>query len=275
MAAFVRGFVLRVGLFGLLVVAAIALLLPVGYGLAWVGYSAPQGLADSLSTSALLVGGLVVRFLVAAAIVVALIAALLPVVYGAEGARRLALRAAGFEQVAGLMWRRGTYYAPAHAWLRRRAELMRIGLDAVASRVLRRVDEVLLPPEGTLVAAGAPLFVVARGHRRFEFPSPIAGTVRRVNRRLGDEPEAVVRDPYRRGWLLELEPTGDQAGLLRDEDARKWFASESTRLANAIEHATGVHAADGGELIVPAHFAITDEQFCELAREFLHARTAA
>ncbi len=275
MAAFIRGFALKLGLFGLLVVTAIALLLPVGYGAAWVGYSAPQGLADSLSTSALLVGGLILRFLVAAAIVVALIAALLPVVYGVEGVRRLALRAAGFEEVAGLTWRRGTYYAPAHAWLRRRAELMRIGLDAIAGRVLRRVDEVLLPPEGTLVMAGAPLLVLARGHRRFEIPAPIAGTVRRVNRRLGDEPEAVVRDPYRRGWLLELEPSGDQAGLMSDDDARTWFASESTRLANAIERATGVHAADGGELVVPAHFAITDEQFCELAREFLNAKTAA
>lgn len=266
------GLALRLVLIGLIAVTVIALLLPFAYGAAWVAVSAPEGSAGALQTFALLVGGLAIRFGIVFALVLAVVAVLLPVVYGIEGARSLSLRAAGFERVAGLTWRRRTYYTLTHAWLRQRAELMRIGLDDVAARVLRRVDRVFLPPEGTTLVAGAPMFALVRGNRTFEIPAPAAGTVRRVNRALCVSADAVVRDPYRRGWLLELEPAdGQTSGWLTGEKARAWFAAESQRLAAALEHATGVVAADGGELVVPIDTAIDDEQFALLARDFLGA----
>jgi hypothetical protein len=72
---------------------------------------------------------------------------------------------------------------------------------------------------------------------------------------------------------MELAPADEQyTALPRDTKARGWFAGEAERLSNAFEHATGVVAADGGDLAVPPHMALTEEQLDALARDFLAAK---
>lgn len=260
---------LRSLVFGLIVVA---LLLPVAYAAAWLVSDGPTDVAGAMETGGLVLAGLAIRLLIALGIIVAVVVMLLPLVYGVEGARLMMLRAAGFEHVAGLTWRRRTFYTPAHTWLRRRAQVFRVGVDDLAGHLLRRIDAIVLPAEGLTVKAGAPLVALTRGGRRIEIPSPIDGVVRHVNARVAETPSVVVQDPYRRGWLVDLEPaTGGDPGV-RDDTARTWFADDSRRLASALEHATGVVAADGGELVVPPQLAISEEQFASLAREFLAAR---
>ena len=232
-----------------------------------------DALWNAVQSGFILIAGLAVRFAIALALFAVLLAILVPIVYASEGVRRLVMRAAGFEPVAGLNWRRHTYYTPAHAWLRRRAGLLRVGLDDLAGRILRRVDSLLLPAEGTSLKAGDALLTITSGRRGIVIPAPIDGIVARVNRGLADDPDKVVRDPYRRGWLVEMRPATDRyAELPRDSKARYWFESEAVRLSIAVEHAAGMAAADGGEPTVPPHLLVSDEQFSALARDFLDAR---
>ncbi len=232
-----------------------------------------DALWNLLQNGFILIAGLAVRAAIALALFAVLLAILVPIVYASEGARRLFLRLTGFEPVAGLNWRRHTYYTPAHAWLRGRAGLLRVGLDDLAGRILRRVDSLLLPAEGTSLKAGEALLTVTSGSRGIVIPAPIDGIVARVNQGLADDPDKVVRDPYRRGWLVEMRPATDRyAQLPRDSKARYWFESEAVRLHMAVEHAAGMAAADGGEPTIPPHLLVTDEQFTTLARDFLNAR---
>jgi glycine cleavage system H protein len=234
-----------------------------------------NAIPDILSTAVVAIAGIAIRLLLAAAIVAALILVLLPFVAGAEALRRAWLRVAGFEQVAGLTWRSGTYYTPVHTWLRRRARLLRVGFDDIAARVLRQSDAVSLPAEGASVKAGDALLSVTCGGRRFSIPAPIGGVVHRVNRRLSMQPDAVIRDPYRRGWLVELAPADERYTTLpRDLKARGWFAGEAQRLSHALEHATGIVAADGGDLVIPPHLVMSDAQLDALVQDFLAARPA-
>jgi hypothetical protein len=93
-----------------------------------------------------------------------------------------------------------------------------------------------------------------------------------VNPRIVNEPAALTKDPYRRGWLVEMAPSDNRhRKFLRDDEAREWFAAEAVRLSHALEHATGIAAADGGELIVPAHTLLGERQRAALARQFLDA----
>ncbi len=234
-----------------------------------------DALWNLVENAAILIGGLAVRFAVAAALLAVLVALLLPFLYAGEGVRRLWRRLAGFASVGGLTWRSGTYYAPTHAWLRARAGQLRVGLDDLAGRLLRTVDSVALPAVGTFLKAGDAMLTMAAGRRGLIIPAPVDGTVIRVNRGLVERPQAVVDDPYGRGWLVELHPANEEfRALRRDEDARKWLSGEAARLSHALEHATGILAADGGELVVPTHLLISDEQRSALEQQFLSATPA-
>lgn len=225
-----------------------------------------------VENAAILVGGLAVRFAVAAVLLGVLVALLLPFLYAGEGVRRLLMRLAGFASIGGLAWRSDTYYSPAHAWLRARAGQLRIGLDDLAGRLLRRIDRVQLPAVGAYLKEGDALLTMETGERGVVIPSPIEGTVVRVNPRLAEQPDAIVQDPYRRGWIVEMQPAGDRYRALRhDEEARAWMAREAARLSLALEHATGIVAADGGDLTVPTHLLINEEKRAELERQFLQA----
>lgn len=231
-----------------------------------------DALWNVVENGAILVAGLAVRFAIAIALLAALVALLLPFVYAGEGIRRLWRRASGFGSVNGLTWRSRTYYSPAHSWLRARAGQLRVGLDDLAGRLLRSIDGIRFPEVGTQLNVGDALLTVAAGRRAMVIPSPVEGTVTRVNRSLLERPQALVDDPYGRGWLVEIYPANQQfRALKRDDEACKWMGGEAARLSHALEHATGILAADGGELMVPSHLLISEEQRLALERQFLGA----
>src|SRR5574338_570212 len=217
-----------------------------------------DALWNVVENAAILVAGLAVRFTIAIALLAVLVALLLPFVYAGEGVRRLWRRATGFDSVGGVTWRKKTYYSPAHAWLRARAGQLRMGLDDFAGRLLHSIDAVTLPALGAELKVGDALVTVASGRRGVVIPSPLNGRVTRINRDLMENPRSLVGDPYDRG-------------LKRDEEARTWMNGEAIRLSHALEHATGILAADGGELVVPTHLLISEEQRVALEREFLGA----
>lgn len=234
-----------------------------------------DALMNLVENAAILIAGLTVRFAVAIALLALLVVLLLPFLYAGEGLRRAWRRLAGFATVGGLAWRSETYYSPAHAWLRARAGQLRVGLDDLAGRLLNRVSQVTLPDVGTYVKAGDTLLTLGTGARGVIIPSPVDGTITRVNSRLEEQPQAIVDDPYGRGWIVELQPANDAfRSLRRNDEARTWMSGEATRLTLALEHATGILAADGGDLTVPTHLLIGDEQRVRLEQQFLEVRPA-
>jgi glycine cleavage system H protein len=208
----------------------------------------------------------------ALAVVLVAIAVLLPVVYAFEGGRRLLARLRGIQELHGLEWRREPFYSAAHLWLRDRGSVVRLGIDALAARVLSRVDQVALPAVGTAVAKGAPVATFTAGRHVVSVPAPVEGIVTMVNDRLATRPETATEHPYGGGWLVEVRPV--DAGfrtLPRAAVARQWFDEEAKRLAFRLDHAQELAAADGGVPIVRHRALLTDEQFERVAAEFLQA----
>jgi glycine cleavage system H lipoate-binding protein len=227
-----------------------------------------ETLWNILVGAGLFIGGLAFRFAIFFAIMVVLVMALLPFVYASEAVRKVWERYA-VGRVAGLFWRAHTYYTPAHAWLRERAGRLRVGLDDLAVRLLGRIDQLTLPLVGEYLKAGDPLMTIGTGPTALLIRAPIEGIVQRVNSELAYTPEALSRDPYRRGWIVEMVPADrGYRNLLRDERAKGWFTNEASRLAVALEHAAGIAAADGGELVIPSELLLTDEAKRALARQF-------
>jgi hypothetical protein len=63
--------------------------------------------------------------------------------------------------------------------------------------------------------------------------SPLTGTVSAVNRDVEETPKLAWRDPYRRGWLLMIEPGHPEeiSHLYSGESARAWFTEEAGKVA--------------------------------------------
>jgi glycine cleavage system H lipoate-binding protein len=193
------------------------------------------------------------------------------ILFGYVRVRQLVDRLAGLRTVGHVRWREGCFYTPDHLWIRPRGlAAVRVGVDDLAQRVLPAIAAVRLPDVGRRVNKGDAVGEIRCVDGAITLRAPIAGVIDSVNPRVAQAPALLHRDPYRRGWLMEMRPEGTPyEGLPAGERARTWLAAEDHRLTAFFEHQLGIAAADGGELMVPPHRLLTPEQWQSVRREFL------
>ena len=221
----------------------------------------------------LFLGGLLARVLLAVLVIAAVVLPMAVALYLWKGYAWTAERALGLRRLGHLMWRRTCYYTPGHLWLRPTgARRLLVGLDDVAQRVLPDIAAVHLPAPGIAVRAGEPLGRIQCTSGALEIHAPVAGEIKAVNVELQRDPSLLHADPYRSGWMVELQPVDDQyRGFAFGEVARKWLVSEDLRLTSFFEQQLGVAAADGGELLLPPHKLLTPAQWESIRTSFLDA----
>jgi glycine cleavage system H protein len=232
-----------------------------------------QALLESLQAV-----GIFIVFLAARLALLVVVLAALTVVFLAGLAlvrlvERVRRRALGLTRVDGLLWRPGVYFSPGHSWLQARdGGTLRVGLDDLAQHVLARITDVVLPEPGRVLRAGEPMAVIGCGKRRVAIPAPVTGRVVAVNRRILRRPSRLHDDPYSTGWLYAIQPEdASYARLPAGETSRAWFSRDAVRLSQFFEHALGMAAADGGELVAPGPSLLTESQWDEMTSDFLLA----
>lgn len=96
-------------------------------------------------------------------------------------------------------------YTKDHEWARRDGNKVLVGVTWHAQDALGEVVYVELPKVGTTVAAGKQFGVIESTKAVSELFSPISGKVTKVNSALSDAPDAINKDPYKTGWIVEIE----------------------------------------------------------------------
>ncbi|MFP3927545.1 MAG: glycine cleavage system protein GcvH [Desulfobacteraceae bacterium] len=122
-------------------------------------------------------------------------------------------------------------YSTSHEWARAEpGGRVRIGISDYAQDQMGDIVFVDLPEEGIVLAKGDELGTVESVKAVAEIYAPVAGSVAAVNKDLSESPELVNKDPYGRGWMVELEGVDEAeldalmsrvdylAGLDREED---------------------------------------------------------
>jgi glycine cleavage system H lipoate-binding protein len=233
-----------------------------------------NALLSILGSIGIFLAGLVVRFGILGLVLILLTTIFLAGLGVVRLAALVRRRVLGLAVADGLSWKRGAYYAPGHTWVEPiGAKTLRLGFDDLAQRVLGDASRILLPTRGARLVEGEPLAEVVCGNRRAVVPSPITGTVTAQNELAALDPSVVHRDPYRRGWLLSVEPANSAyTRLLYGSAASRWLREESARLRHSLEHQLQLHAADGGELVGPGATLLDDEQWQALMKEFMKAQ---
>lgn len=171
-------------------------------------------------------------------------------------------------------------YHAGHTWARQLASgAVRVGLDAVAARLLGGARAIVLPPTGSPVSSGRAGCWVVDDSGPLALRMPVTGFVGRVNDELRSSPGLAVREPYGDGWLLELEGAAATSGLdlLSTADAfgppaREALASleaEARAALDAGRQAVGPTSCDGGERIVDLRDALGPRRWRQLIRRLL------
>jgi glycine cleavage system H protein len=178
----------------------------------------------------------------------------------------LMLKQAGFEVPQDYC------FHPGHTWVvdegRQNA---RVGIDAFASNLFGEIDSIEIADLNRWVRQGQPLCKITREGRSVDLLSPVEGVLVSVNHEVLKNPNLVVDDPYRNGWLCEIkapEITTNVKNLLQGPIVMPWMQNSLARLGAMVQQLTPALAQDGGLPVKGLLFQVDAGVQAQLAKEF-------
>jgi len=219
----------------------------------------------------IMIVGLAVRFLVAVTILAAIVGVMVLAFQAWKRAGAWRRRLSGLGLAGSVTWLERAYYAPWHTWLVPTGDgTARVGVDALAQRLMPHIAKLQVVSPGTQLHAGEPLAYLTADHRTMTLRAPADGMVIGVNHDVQRWPSLLMREPYRHGWLAVVSTVPQAyAALKHGEGVAEWLEAEDHRLQHGVETALGFAAADGGDLVASTTDLLTDEQWNALVHEFV------
>jgi glycine cleavage system H protein len=173
-------------------------------------------------------------------------------------------------------------YHPGHTWaLNESPSLVRVGLDDFASKLIGKVEHIVLPQRGQWVRQGQKICTIQREGVAVDMVSPIEGSVADINEALAANPELARNDSYGEGWLITVQSPDAKTNfrnLLGGAMARWWTEESASRLQKKMPTLAasmfagavplGALAQDGGVALDNLTAQIPSDKWAALAREF-------
>src|SRR5580704_9355654 len=139
-------------------------------------------------------------------------------------------------------------YHPGHTWaLSESPNLVRVGMDDFASKLVGKVEQVTLPQRGQWIRQGQKVWSIVRNGVKVDMVSPIEGSVADINEALVNDPSLAGKDPYGDGWMITVQSPDSKTNfrnLLGGALARWWTEESSMRLQRVMPNALGGLAQD-------------------------------
>src|SRR4051794_8243747 len=177
--------------------------------------------------------------------------------------------------VAGFQVRDNVRYHAGHTWaLSESRELVRVGMDDFASKLIGKIDSISLPQRGRWVRQGQKIWTIFRDGKSVDMVSPIEGTITDVNESVATNPEPARKDPYGEGWLVTVQAPDSKLNfrnLLGGTLARLWTESAALQLRNKLPMLAGAMAQDGGVAVDDLTAHMPNEDWAEITKEFFLA----
>jgi glycine cleavage system H lipoate-binding protein len=165
----------------------------------------------------------------------------------------------------------GYLFHQGHTWFRKEGrEVVTVGLDDFAQKVLGRIDEVGLPHAGTRVSQGEKGWTLTVDSRIIPMISPVDGEVVAVNAAALRNPRVVNEDPYGSGWLLKVRATklsANARNLLSGNVARRMVEESLNGIRLQSGESLGMVYQDGGVPVSGMAKALYGERWDGAVRE--------
>lgn len=122
----------------------------------------------------------------------------------------------------------GLFYTEEHEWVRVDGNKGVVGITDFAQDQLGDVVFVDLPQPGGKLTQKNTLGVVESVKTVSDLYAPMSGKITAVNKDLETQPELVNKDPYGKGWMIEIElsDTGEMEALLSSEKYSAFIQEE-------------------------------------------------
>ena len=174
--------------------------------------------------------------------------------------------------VAGFQVPENFRYHAGHTWaLSESREMVRVGMDDFASKLIGKINKIDLPQRGRWVRQGQKIWTIFRDGKSVDMVSPIEGTITDVNDAVSRDPELARKDPYGDGWLVTVQAPDSKINfrnLLGGTLARLWTESAALQLRNKMPMKAGALAQDGGVAVDDLTAPMPDEDWATITKEF-------
>ena len=96
------------------------------------------------------------------------------------------------------------HYTKGHTWVRASGNVATVGITDHAQKQLGSVLFLEVAQAGDAVTQGKPCGTIESDKATSEIMCPVGGKVVTINQETMDAPETVNKDPYGKGWLLQV-----------------------------------------------------------------------
>ena len=125
------------------------------------------------------------------------------------------------------------YYTDKHTWAKNEGDLVRVGVDSIGLALAGKIIFVRIKKIGKVIEAGKNLGTGEAGKGVIPLVAPITGEIIQANPKVsGREVQALNEDPYGKGWLVVIKPTGEkeaELNVLKHGDTVKAWAEEEIK----------------------------------------------
>jgi glycine cleavage system H protein len=143
-------------------------------------------------------------------------------------------------------------FHPGHTWaIDEGRQNARVGMDSFAANLLGKVERVEVVGVNRWVRQGQKLMTVTSGSTSVDMLSPAEGIVMSVNPEVLNDPNVVVSDPYKSGWIATIKSpdlSTNMRNLVSGPLVAPWIQNTLGRLSTMAAQAGAPVpvAADGG-----------------------------
>jgi len=117
-------------------------------------------------------------------------------------------------------------YTNDHEWIRQSGSSASVGITGYALEQLGDVVHLELPKVGESFNAGDTFGTIESTKTVSDLYMPVSGKITKVNSTLVNNLESLAEDPYKGGWLVEIETTGAAEKLMTADQYEKFIAEE-------------------------------------------------
>lgn len=120
-------------------------------------------------------------------------------------------------------------YVKTHEWAKKEGTLVAAGLTAYAIEQLGDIVYMELPEVGKTLKQGDVFGVIESVKSASDMYAPVSGKVAEVNADIPNNPDALKKDAYTKGWLIKIEPANPSefAGLMDAAAYRTFLETEA------------------------------------------------
>ncbi|MBM4176868.1 MAG: glycine cleavage system protein H [Ignavibacteria bacterium] len=188
-------------------------------------------------------------------------------------------RAEIFHQIRGALSQwfkmpKNYFYHQGHTWaLPAENNLIKVGVDDFAQRLLGIADKIHLPAIGEKVEQGEKGWRLYVDKKNIDILSPISGKVVELNSDVIKNPGLLNDEPYTNGWIMKIQPEKPKSefkNLLTGKVALAWGENTIDMLQEKMSEANefGLVMQDGGLPISGFAKIMSPDNWDSLVQEF-------